>query len=249
MGEQGPQGLQGPIGVQGPQGVQGPIGPQGVKGEVPLVSLTSAEYAALPVKSPDTMYTITDGADRTVLAGTVPPTAADGINGDFHINSATWQVSGPKMSNAWPPPVSMIGPAGALGGNITQDAKGQLNVKSSSNAGFGKYGIVLSDIDPTGWHVVLQFFGNRLYMTDLSGNPTPLMLGSWYNPYDASTLKAESGKWTLSAGQFLLPGDPTVPLQAATKQYTDQKWTRWTGNQAAYDAIGTKDPNTLYVVT
>lgn len=26
------------------------------------------------------------------------------------------------------------------------------------------------------------------------------------------------------------------------------KWTKWTGNQAAYDAIVTKDPNTLYVI-
>jgi len=44
-----------------------------------------------------------------------------------------------------------------------------------------------------------------------------------------------------------LPADPTQPLQAATKQYVDARI--WTGTQAAYNAIGTKDPTVLYVVS
>ena len=46
----------------------------------------------------------------------------------------------------------------------------------------------------------------------------------------------------------LLADDPTAPLQAATKQYVDTKWTAWTGTQTDYDALGTYDPGTLYVV-
>lgn len=47
-------------------------------------------------------------------------------------------------------------------------------------------------------------------------------------------------------------GTPVASSDATTKSYVDnavtQKWTMWTGNQAAYNAIITKDPNTLYVV-
>lgn len=43
-------------------------------------------------------------------------------------------------------------------------------------------------------------------------------------------------------------GSTTVaPSQASTKTYIDSRI--WTGTQAAYDAIGTKDPTVLYVIT
>jgi hypothetical protein len=41
---------------------------------------------------------------------------------------------------------------------------------------------------------------------------------------------------------------PTTGDHLTNKTYVDTKWTMWTGTQAAYDAIGTKDPNTLYAV-
>jgi hypothetical protein len=40
------------------------------------------------------------------------------------------------------------------------------------------------------------------------------------------------------------PAGPTGPPAASD----DTKWTRWSGTQAEYDAIVTKDPITLYVV-
>lgn len=43
-------------------------------------------------------------------------------------------------------------------------------------------------------------------------------------------------------------GTPSDPGSAANKAYADTKWTMWTGTQAAYDAIGTKDPKTLYAI-
>ena len=42
--------------------------------------------------------------------------------------------------------------------------------------------------------------------------------------------------------------EPNGPDQAVTKAYADTKWKMWTGTQAAYDAIATKDNNTLYVI-
>ena len=104
----------GPTGPQGSTGPQGPTGPQGVKGDqgvVPVVEITQAAYDALGTKDPAVMYVITDGADRTVLAGTTAPTAGVGIDGDFFINNVVWTVQGPK-AGAWPAPVSMIGPTG-----------------------------------------------------------------------------------------------------------------------------------------
>jgi hypothetical protein len=40
----------------------------------------------------------------------------------------------------------------------------------------------------------------------------------------------------------------TATTDAVNKSQLDTKWTMWSGTQAAYDAVGTKDPNTLYVV-
>ena len=61
-----------------------------------------------------------------------------------------------------------------------------------------------------------------------------------------------TGNTTFAGGvQVVLGGDPTVPMQAATKQYVDSKapYAVWTGTQAAFDALGTYDPLTYYYVT
>ena len=41
---------------------------------------------------------------------------------------------------------------------------------------------------------------------------------------------------------------PVSGDQVVNKDYVDTKWKMWTGSQAEYDAIPTKDPNTLYVI-
>lgn len=47
------------------------------------------------------------------------------------------------------------------------------------------------------------------------------------------------------------PAGPTGPAGPAGADGVDVNthWTRWYGTQAAYDAITTKDVNTLYVIT
>ena len=93
-GPQGPQGAQGIQGVQGPEGPQGPQGPAGPAGE--------------------------DGADgqagsdgRTILSGAVDPTT-EGVDGDFYINTTSWQIFGPKATT-WPAGVDIVGADGADG--------------------------------------------------------------------------------------------------------------------------------------
>lgn len=51
------------------------------------------------------------------------------------------------------------------------------------------------------------------------------------------------------AGRISGVASPVNPDDAATKAYADTKWKAWSGTQAQYDAIVTKDPGTLYVVS
>lgn len=55
---------------------------------------------------------------NTILYGDVDPTAADGVDGNFFINKATWFIFGPKAAGSWPAGTSLVGPAGG-GGGIT----------------------------------------------------------------------------------------------------------------------------------
>lgn len=47
-------------------------------------------------------------------------------------------------------------------------------------------------------------------------------------------------------GQLSVPTTPTASAHATSKGYVDSRI--WQGSQAAYDAIGTKDPTVLYVI-
>jgi hypothetical protein len=87
IGPQGAQGPQGPQGVAGPQGIPGPQGVQGPAGA--------------------------DG--NTVLYGAADPTNAQGVNGNFYINTSTNFWFGPKAGGVWPAGISLIGPQGPQG--------------------------------------------------------------------------------------------------------------------------------------
>lgn len=78
-------------------------------------------------------------------------------------------------------------------------------------------------------------------------------------PVNSRTVAPTAGTWRV--GDYIWNQTPTTTSPFAWVCTTagtpgtwtpvtsaDGAWTRWTGNQAAYDAIVTKDPNTLYVV-
>lgn len=98
-GSQGPQGPAGATGATGPQGPQGEIGPQGPAGA------TGATGATGPAG--------TDG--RTLLSGTGAPSSGLGANGDFYIDTAAWDIYGPKTAGSWGFGTSLIGPQGEPG--------------------------------------------------------------------------------------------------------------------------------------
>jgi hypothetical protein len=58
----------------------------------------------------------TPGANgNTVLNGVVPPTALDGVDGDFFIDTATATIYGPKAAGVWGVGTPLIGPIGPPG--------------------------------------------------------------------------------------------------------------------------------------
>lgn len=62
------------------------------------------------------------GNGNTILSGTVNPTT-QGVDGDYFINTATWQIFGPK-NGAWGVGVSLVGPTGSQGPQGVQGPAG-----------------------------------------------------------------------------------------------------------------------------
>ncbi len=79
--------LIGPQGVTGNTGATGPIGTTGVSG--------------------------LNG--KTVLNGPVDPNPGTGNDGDFYLNTSTYNLFGPSLGGSWGFPASLIGPTGTQG--------------------------------------------------------------------------------------------------------------------------------------
>jgi hypothetical protein len=82
-GPTGPRGNRGPAGPQGPQGLHGPPGPEGPEGKMERAS--------------------------TVLNGAGSPMNDVGFDGDFYIDTANWNIHGPKVNGRWKAGVSLRG--------------------------------------------------------------------------------------------------------------------------------------------
>lgn len=107
QGEQGPQGEQGEPGPQGPQGepgVPGPAGPQGERGEIG----PQGEQGPQGERGETGPH---GDPGASVLNGSFPPPDAIGRDGDFYLDTSTWQIYGPK-TDTWGAGTSLVGPAG-----------------------------------------------------------------------------------------------------------------------------------------
>ena len=109
-------GATGANGTNGAPGATGPAGPQGATG-------ASGVGASGPAGA----------RGNTVLAGSRNPLAADGVNGDFWINTATNTLYGPKALNAWPSAGTvLVGPQGPQGVQGVQGPQGPQGVKGDT---------------------------------------------------------------------------------------------------------------------
>lgn len=118
VGPVGPAGPQGPAGADGADGSQGPAGADGTDG-------ANGRDGQDGVNGRDGVdgRDGTDGRDgedgrdgSTILNGSGAPTADLGADGDFYLDTDTYQLYGPKAAGAWPATgVSLIGPQGPAG--------------------------------------------------------------------------------------------------------------------------------------
>jgi hypothetical protein len=76
-------------------------------------------------------------------SGTVDPTGADGVDGEFYINTATDFIFGPKAGGVWPAGVSLIGAKGPKGDT---GAQGPSGVTAYRYGGFAAASILASEI-------------------------------------------------------------------------------------------------------
>lgn len=143
----------GPQGIQGETGPTGPPGTAGVKGA--------------------------DGA--TWLSGSAAPTAAQGKDGDYYINSATWDVY-KKTAGAWNKTGNIKGGAGAKGdkgdrGDAFSIAKVYTSI-AAMNAGYPTDGVkqgqfVIIDTgdvnEEDNAKLYIKGASSYSYITDLSG--------------------------------------------------------------------------------
>jgi Collagen triple helix repeat (20 copies) len=147
IGPEGPQGPAGPEGPEGPTGPAGAQGPAGADGAAGLPGADGAPGAAGADGAPGaagadgadgaTGPAGADGADgvdgKTVLNGTTNP-VAQGVDGDFYINTATAFLFGPKTAGAWGTGISLVGPQGPAGADGSDGAPGAAGSPGSTGA-------------------------------------------------------------------------------------------------------------------
>lgn len=120
-----------PSGPQGETGLSGrallvltapPTGAQGQDGDGAIDKIGKMFYgpksggawpAGVSLQGPPGI----DG--KQLRSGTVDPTPADGVDGEFYYNYISKYIFGPKAAGAWPAGVSLVGPAGGGGGTWT----------------------------------------------------------------------------------------------------------------------------------
>ena len=87
--------------------------------------------------------------------------------------------------------------------------------------------------------------GPNVVSTDVGNISTISVTDSFiFTPRDVTKLDVAGGVLT---GPLTLAADPVADAEAASKAYVDARI--WQGTQAEFDAIITKDPTVLYVVT
>ena len=190
-------GPQGPAGATGAVGAAGATGAQGLPGATGAAGATGVAGAQGPAG--------TNG--RTTLSGVSAPTAAQGVDGDFYLHTATSTLYGPKGSvtaGQWPAtgtslvgapgvagaagaagtqgPVGLTGATGAAGVNGTVGLQGPIGATGAAGA-TGATGAA-GPVGPVGmtyvgpWDVTVHYLANDVVTT---GGSTYIALSSNFN--------------------------------------------------------------------
>lgn len=136
LGIEGSSGETGPTGPAGAQGAKGDKGEKGKEGE-------RGDRGFQGLQGPAG----TDGTDgRTVLSGPGAPAPSEGADGDFYIDTDTYEIYGPKLAGGWTSGTSLVGEKGEKGDQGNQGpagpngATGYARVENTSANGSGSGG-------------------------------------------------------------------------------------------------------------
>jgi BppU N-terminal domain/Collagen triple helix repeat (20 copies) len=232
QGPQGLQGLQGPEGPQGPQGLPGPEGPQGIQGEkgVDGTGVTILGSYATEAELNSAHPTGNASGDAYIVAG------------DLYVWGGTvfenvGQIQGPQGIQGVQGPTGPQGPQGIKGDTGLQGSEGPQGPT-------GPQGPPGLDADATGKmdkpnSTVGVPASVPKYLGEIA---IEAGTGNTGKTYVANGTTSDT--WERLADTTYV--DVSVGLVANT-QLAGLKL--WKGTQANYDAVGTKDPNTLYFIT
>ena len=130
--------LVGPTGADGNTVLYGIANPtsQGNDGDFYINTITSFIFGPKGTPTPGewpagaTLVGAAGADGNTILYGIGDPTA-EGVDGNFYINTATNFLFGPKASDTWPAGTSLVGPQGVEGASFTVDATGLFSGRSA----------------------------------------------------------------------------------------------------------------------
>jgi len=126
QGLAGPTGLTGATGADGIQGLTGAAGIQGLAGATGIQGLTGADgiqgltgaagiQGLTGAAGIQGLAGTTGTPGNTVLNGSADPLIADGVLGDFYLNTTTSTMFGPKAIAGWVSNSSLVGITGSQG--------------------------------------------------------------------------------------------------------------------------------------
>jgi hypothetical protein len=242
QGEQGPKGDAGPAGPKGETGPTGPQGDRGDDGTSVTIKGTVADAVALPpsanvgdgyITSDDGNLHVWDGAswiDVGPVRGPVGPTGPAGATGPTGAASTVPGPVGPTGPQGPAGPTGPSGPKGDIGNTGPAGPTGPTGPagapKDPATTVTDSYANADSSTAGVSDKYAREDHGHKV----LTGNVVP------------SDLAASPASGT---SDYLARADHVHALPDAAEVGA---WKKWTGTQAEYDAIATKDPNTLYVV-
>ena len=182
---------------------------------------------------------------NTVRSGTVAPTAGDGNDGDYWINTTTWMIYGPK-DGTWPAGVPLTGGGG---GGITEAAADARYVNLTGDTMPGN--LVLSNAST--WHD-LGVNNTNLIVGPIAGDHLLISHAGIQGEHGATDTPADifiqeyGGRVFVNGKVYLTEGDPVDSDQAATKSYVDLHINDTTAAHAASAISGLGSLATLSAV-
>ena len=266
QGEQGPKGdtgETGPEGPTGPQGIQGPIGPTG--NGIDNISLISTVGLQKTYR-----ITYTDGGyyDYVVTDGASGSTTWGGITGVLSNQTDLQDALDDKQDVILD--LSTIRSGASLGATALQPNDNITEL--TNNAGYIT-GITSGDVTTALGYTPYNSTNPNGYISGITSSDVTTALG--YTPlsnstkygadlsYSSNTLQLLDQDGNALGSSVTIQSSPDIDNKSITTNLSDELQTvgvidqnntstaikTWTGTKAEYDAIVTKDANTLYNIT